>query len=336
MKILVVAPSWVGDMTMAQSLFKSCHDRIPDALIDVVAPEWSLPLLSRMPEVRSAVPLPIGHGQLKLFKRLALGRSLAERAYDWAIVIPRTWKSALIPYVARVPRRTGFLGEMRFGLINDLRPLDKDKLNKTILRQLALAEDTSSPMPPAIRHYPELSVDTSNQERLIKDLQLSLDRPAICFCPGAEYGPAKQWPIEYFRRLAEMLVAEGFQVWTLGSPKEAKLGEAAHPGSEAWYKNLCGRTRLEDTIDLMALASHVVSNDSGLMHVAAAVGVRLEAIFGSSSPDYTPPLSQRATIHCLNLSCSPCFKRSCPLGHLKCLLDISPTRLLQSIRSSSQ
>ena len=334
MKILVVAPSWVGDMTMAQSMFKSCLDKTPDALIDVVAPEWSLPLLSRMPEVHKAIALPLGHGQLKLFKRLSIGRSMAVRSYDWAIVIPRTWKSALIPFFARVPRRTGYVGEMRFGLINDLRTLDRKKLDKTLLRQLALAEEKSTPLPPPIRHYPRLSIDHGNQERLIRDLELTLDRPAVCFCPGAEYGPAKQWPVEYFRQLAELLLAEGYQIWTLGSAKEASLGEAAHPGSQAWYKNLCGLTRLEDTVDLMALASHVVTNDSGLMHVAAAVGVKLEAIFGSSSPDYTPPLSERATIHYLGLSCSPCFKRRCPHDHLSCLLDITPDRILKSIHSS--
>ncbi|MBS3810166.1 MAG: lipopolysaccharide heptosyltransferase II [Desulfobacterales bacterium] len=331
MKILVIAPSWVGDMTMAQSIFKKCRAMGRDVVIDVVAPEWSLPLLYRMPEVRRAISLPAGHGQLRFFKRRAIGRSLIEEAYDWAIVTPRTWKSALVPFFAKIARRTGYTGELRFWLINDRRHLDRKKLDKTILRLLALAGDRNGPLPPDIEFYPELSVDRGNQTRLIHEFGLPAKRPAVCFCPGAEYGPAKQWPVAYFRQLAEMLIAEGFQVWSMGSAKEAGLGSSIDPGKGKWYKNLCGRTRLEDTIDLMAMASHAVTNDSGLMHIAAAVGTRVEAIYGSSAPSYTPPLTDRADIYYLGLHCSPCYKRKCPLGHLKCLRDIYPEKIFEAI-----
>ncbi|MFP4159137.1 MAG: lipopolysaccharide heptosyltransferase II [Desulfobacterales bacterium] len=333
MKILIVAPSWVGDMTMAQSLFKQCRKNNPDAVVDVVAPQWSLPLLHRMPEVRRAIALPVGHGQLGFFKRLAIGRSLIEEGYDRAIITPRTWKSALVPFFARIPRRTGYTGELRFGLINDRRRLDREKLNQTILRLLALAGNKNDPIPPPVEFYPELSVDAQNQERLLGEFGLSPAAPAVCFCPGAEYGPAKQWPLVYFRKLAEMLIKQGYQVWTMGSAKETDLGREIDPGAGKGYKNMCGRTRLEDTIDLMALASHAVSNDSGLMHIAAATGVRLEAIYGSSSPSYTPPLSGKANIHWLGLECSPCFKRTCPLGHLNCLNHIYPERIIENILS---
>ncbi len=331
MKILVVAPSWVGDMTMAQSLFKKCRSLGRDVVIDVLAPEWSLPLLCRMPEIRKAIALPAGHGQLLFFKRRAIGLSLIGEAYDWAIVTPRTWKSALVPFFAKIPRRTGYTGELRFGLINDRRHLDRKKLDKTILRLLALAGDRKAPLPPDIEFYPELSVDRENQVRLIDELGLSLEQPVVCFCPGAEYGPAKQWPVSYFRKLAEMLIAEGFQIWAMGSAKETGLGSSIDPGKGKWYKNLCGLTRLKDTIDLMAMASHVVTNDSGLMHVAAAVEARVEAIYGSSSPAYTPPLSDRADVYYLGLDCSPCYKRKCPLGHFKCLRDISPETIFEAI-----
>lgn len=331
MKILFVAPSWVGDMTMAQSLFKKCRFEYPDAVMDVVAPVWSLPLLNRMPEIRRGVALPVGHGQLQFFKRVAIGRSLVPEAYDWAIITPRTWKSALIPFFARIPKRTGFTGEMRYGLVNDRRKLDKNRLDMTVLRLLALAEEKSAVLPPRIDFYPELSIDAENQRRLVRDLGLTRKRPIVCFCPGAEYGPAKQWPIRHFRKLAGMLISDGYQVWTLGSAKEVGVGEAIGPENTEWYVNLCGKTRLEDTIDLMALAAHGVTNDSGLMHVAAASGLKIEAIYGSSSPSYTPPLTDKARVHYLGLSCSPCFERTCPLGHLNCLNHISPEQIYQRV-----
>lgn len=334
MKLLIVAPSWVGDMTMAQSLFKECRSLDPDAVIDVVAPAWSLPLLNRMPEVRRGIALPVGHGKLGLVVRRRIGRSLVSEAYDRAIIIPRTWKSALIPFFAKIPVRTGFVGELRFGLVNDLRRLDKTRLDQTILRQLALGQDKNAALPPKVRFYPGLKVDPDNQKRLLRDLDLSLDCPLVCFCPGAEYGPAKQWPIPYYRKLAGALIDAGYQVWTLGSPKEKELGRDTRPDRPDGYQNLCGRTRLEDTIDLMDLAEHCVTNDSGLMHVAAATGTRLQAIYGSSSPHYTPPLTRQATIHYLGLACSPCFKRTCPLGHRNCLYEISPEKILESVQSS--
>ncbi|MCF8094813.1 MAG: lipopolysaccharide heptosyltransferase II [Desulfobacteraceae bacterium] len=334
MKILVVGPSWVGDMVMAQGLYKKIKADHPGSVIDVVAPEWSYPLISRMPEIRRPIALPVGHNRMKLSVRYRIGKELVQQKYDWAIITPRSWKSALIPFFANIPRRTGYRGEFRFGLINDSRRLDKNKLNQTILRLLALAQDKKLPLPPKIEYYPELAVDRNNQSRLIKEFGLTWEPPVVCFCPGAEYGPAKQWPAAYFRELAQMLIAEGYQVWTMGSAKEADLGCAIDPGYKSGYKNLCGMTRLEDTIDLMALASHAVSNDSGLMHVAAAAGIKLEAIYGSSSPAYTPPLSSRTNIHRIELECSPCFKSTCSYGHFKCLYEIYPEKIFKSMVSS--
>lgn len=333
MKILFVAPSWVGDMVMAHSLFRKCRNDFPDAFMDVLAPEWSLPLIARMPEIRKGIALPVGHGQMRLFKRLEAGRALAAESYDRAIVLPTTWKAALVPFFAKIPRRTGFTGEFRYGLINDMRALDKTLLNMTVLRYLALGQEKGDPLPPPIGFFPRLEPDPDNRDRLIQRLGLSPERPAICFCPGAEYGPAKQWPIEYYRELAKLLLRDGFQVWVVGSSKDASAGEAIRPESSGWYRNLCGQTRLEDTVDIMRLAAGAVSNDSGLMHVAAATGLHVQAIYGSSSPAYTPPLTDKAEIHCLLLDCSPCFRRKCPAGHLDCLTKILPMTVYQSIRA---
>ena len=327
---LVVGPSWVGDMVMAQALFKFLSAAEPDHAIDVLAPAWSLPIVARMPEVRNGIAADTGHGELALGKRIALGRRLRGH-YDRAIVLPRSLKSALVPWLARVPKRTGFRGEMRYGLINDMRPFDPDRLDQTVKRYLALgpadsAEVTAIP-------EPALRVSATNQAAAIERLGLQTERPVVAFMPGAEYGPAKCWPLEHFAALADALDAEGFAVWVLGSEKDSPAGEAIAAASGA--RNICGRTSLEDVIDLLGYASQAVSNDSGLMHVAAAVGTFVHAIYGSSSPLFTPPLTARRQVYWLELECSPCFERECPLGHLNCLNRIEPGRVLAEIRATA-
>ncbi len=328
-RILVVGPAWIGDMVMAQSLYRLLRQRHADALIDVVAPPWSLPVLARMPEVNEAWPLAVGHGELGLAQRWRLGRSLRARGYTRAIVLPRSWKSALVPFFAGVPQRTGFHSELRYGLLNDLRPLDRHRLDQTVKRFLALGLPATADLPEPPQ--PRLSVDPDNQERLRE--RFGVEPGAIALMPGAAYGPAKRWPAEHFAALARELLADGCQVWLLGSAGERELAETIREAGAGAALNLCGQTRLEDTVDLLALAAAAVSNDSGLMHVAAAAGTRLLAIYGSSSPAYTPPLTERAEIFHLGLECSPCFQRECPLGHLRCLRDISPQQLLERLRA---
>ncbi|MGB5396213.1 MAG: lipopolysaccharide heptosyltransferase II [Gammaproteobacteria bacterium] len=322
-RYLVVGPSWVGDMVMAQSLFISLKQQHPDCVIDVLAPAWSLPVLARMPEVRSGIEDSTQHRELGFGKRWRQGRALRNHNYSHAIVLPRSWKSALVPYFANIPVRTGYKGEQRFVLINDIRRLDKSLLRQTVQRYVALGSG-SSVITKVDTPFPVLSVDIDNQARMISKLALKTDRPVVCMMPGAEYGPAKQWPLEYYAELAQRLVESGRRVWVLGSSKDAVFGEVIVGGRDEIH-NLCGKTSLVDAIDLLACAEQVVTNDSGLMHVAAATGVKLNAIYGSSTPDYTPPLTQPAlkNIFYLGLDCSPCFKRTCPLGHTNCLKNIT-------------
>ncbi len=326
-RYLDVGPAWVGDMVMAPSLFSPLHRLHPGCLVDVAAPAWSLPLLARMPEIREAVPVPLGHGEFRWPLRRRLGRSLRDRGYDQAIVLPRSFKSALIPFHAAVPRRTGYRGETRLWLLNDIRPLDKTRLTQTVQRYVALGHEAGAPQPPPVPQ-PRLTVDAANQARLCKELSLATDRPVTAMMPGAEYGPSKCWPLEYYGALARALIGRGERVWLLGSerdcPAAARIRELAGEGVE----NLAGRTRLEDAVDLLALAGQAVTNDSGLMHVAAAVGCRLVAIYGSTTPDYTPPLSDRAEVVRLGIDCSPCFERDCPLGHFRCMKEIEPAAVL--------
>jgi heptosyltransferase-2 len=327
--ILVVGPSWVGDMVMAQALFMRLRQRHPDAAIDVLAPGWSLPVLARMPQVRAGIELPLGHGAFGFGLRRRIGRQLRERQYAQAIVLPGSWKSALVPFFAGIPQRTGFRRELRYGLLNDLRPLDKNLLPSTVQQFLALGEAQAPAAAPAVPQ-PRLRAEPQRFEALRQQLGLEPARPAVALMPGAEYGAAKRWPAEYFAELAGRLAAAGFQVWVLGSAKEQALG-ASIAQDRARVHNLCGRTALEDVIDLLASAEVAVSNDSGLMHVAAAVGTRLVALYGSSSPKMTPPLSAQAQLLYLGLPCSPCFARECRFGHLNCLRQIGVEQALAAV-----
>ena len=319
--LLVVGPSWVGDMVLAQSLFISLRRREPTLAIDVVAPDWSRPIVTRMPEVREAIGLPIGHGRLGLRTRWRVGRELAHRSYTRAIVLPQSAKSALVPLFAGIPRRTGFLGEHRHGLINDVRPLDRSQRRPMVLRYVALGLPPGSPAPTEAPR-PSIRVDEANRRELVARLALDLDRPVAACLPGAEYGPAKAWPVEQFAELARRLAERDLAVWVLGSAADRPTGERLREAAGERARNLCGETTLADAADLLSLAAVVVSNDSGLMHVAAAVDRPVVAVFGSSSPAYTPPLAARTEVLYRGLSCSPCFSRRCRFGHYACLREI--------------
>lgn len=328
--MLVVGPSWVGDMVMAQSLLITLAGDGRTRAIDVLAPAWSLPLIRRMPEVRDALELPAGHGQVALGARWRLGRALKARGYARAIVLPRSLKSALVPFFARVPERVGYRGEMRWGVLTEARPLDEKVLTQTVHRFVALGHPRDAPRPPPIPE-PRLRVDPANQAQLVAALGLAPGPGVVGMMPGAEYGPAKCWPIEYYAALAARLTGEGRQVWILGSSKDAPSGEAIAAACAHGAVNLCGRTRLEDVVDLLALVPVAVTNDSGLMHVAAAVGVHVVALYGSTTPAYTPPLTKRATILYHALSCSPCFARECPLGHFLCLRGMEVEEVYRAV-----
>ncbi len=329
--ILVVGPSWVGDMVMEQSLFKRLRRERTGCVIDVLAPGWSLPLLARMPEVRRGIEMPFGHGRFAARGRWQLGRSLRQAGYRQSIVLPNSWKSALVPYAAGIPRRTGWLGEMRVGLFNDARKLDKARLPMTVQRFVALAGDNNQELPPV--DPPHLQIDPAR----VREAAAKLDavkrdkRRVLALCPGAEYGPAKQWPTVHFGQLAREFARDGWDIWLFGSERDRAIAEGVATTCRV-VTNLAGRTTLEQAVDLMSLADAVVSNDSGLMHVAAALDRPLVALYGSSDPGFTPPLNQHHRIASLGLDCSPCFKRECPLGTTACLVDLPVSRVADALR----
>ena len=332
-KVLIVGPSWVGDMVMAQALYKLLRLRDPAAEIHVVAPSWSLPVLERMPEVARGIELAVGHGELALGRRRRLARALRGEGYARAIVLPRSLKAALVPWLARIPRRTGFRGEWRYGVLNDVRRLD-ERLDQTVKRFVALGQERDEPyaesLPAQLR--PRLVANAANLARLKAEHGVPAAAPLVALMPGAEYGPAKRWPAAHFGEVAAVLARRGTEVVLLGSAKERTLGEeVAAVAHDARVHNLCGTTTLVDVVDLAAAAEAAVSNDSGLLHLAAAAGTPVVAVYGSSSPDFTPPLTEHAAILTLKLSCSPCFARECPLGHLRCLKDLEPKTVLDAL-----
>lgn len=345
-KILILGPAWVGDMVLAQSLFKTLKINNPECIIDVAAPAWTLPLLERMPEVSGKISLPFKHGKLSFWQRIQFGKSLKNAGYTQSIVLTNSFKSALLPWAAGTARRTGFLGEMRYGLLNDIRPLDKTKLKKTVERFVALGCDKNTNLPkimpnPQLNASPEAAWILASRHGVLNNKSKDFNHKILGLCPGAEYGEAKRWPTENYAEVANAVLKQGWQVLLFGSEKDVAVTNQINQLTQHQCINLGGKTKLGEAIDLMSICDTVISNDSGLMHVAAALikendNKKLIAIFGSSDPYHTPPMFPNAVIEYLALECSPCFKRECPLGHFNCMKNINPNRIigLVNLRSS--
>ena len=372
-KILIVGPSWVGDMVMAQALFIALHEQAlknghAAPVIDVLAPAWSRPLLVRMPQVRRAIEMPFQHGELNLAGRYRVGHRLRKERYDQVIVLPNSFKSALPALFVRARVRTGWRGEARGMLLNDMRILDEQALPLMVQRFVALGlpdgADLPHPLPrprlvtdpdsvaaavaalhlPLVGAYPEGIKDPPaiesrvtadrGQARSHRDEQTG--RPVLVICPGAEFGDAKQWPAEHYAAVCQQQIDEGWQVWVLGSAKDSEIatsirGRLTAVGQEHCH-DLTGRTSLAQAIDLMSLAAAVLSNDSGLMHVAAALGRPIVALYGSTSADFTPPLADNVQLLAIDIDCRPCFERTCPLKHKRCLVDLPPQLALAALQ----
>ncbi len=328
--ILIVGPSWVGDMVMAQSLFKLLKQMDSETQIDVLAPSWSLQVLQRMPEINKIICLPVAHGELALRQRWSIARQLKANNYTQAIVLPNSWKSALVPWLAGIAHRTGWLGECRWGLLNDVRYLNKRALPKMVQRYAALGLIAGEALP-EILPIPQLTAPQDSVVRVLQKFALDMSRPVLALCPGAAYGPAKRWPEEYFAKIAAQKILAGWQVWCFGSLQDALVIDSIRNqiGTEAL--SFAGKINLLETIDLLSVVNAVVTNDSGLLHIASALGKPLVAIYGSTSAEFTPPLGAHATVLQEDLPCRPCFKRECPLRHLNCMYMIKPERVLNAI-----
>jgi len=333
--VLIVGPSWVGDMVMTQSLVALLGRRPEAPVVDIAAPAWSAPLIRRMPGVRQALDAPFRHGRLDLGARYRLGRSLRDNRYQQAIVLPNSFKSALLPLFAGIPQRTGWRGEWRQPLLNDCRRLDNGRLPRMVQRFAALGlpaghESLPDPVP-----APELQASANGLEQALRSCGLSPEERVLALCPGAEFGEAKQWPPRHYAAVASAMIRQGWQVWLFGSVNDREVTERISgylPADEkAGCHNLAGKTTLAQAIDLLSVAEAVVSNDSGLMHVAAALGRPVVSLFGSTSWSFTPPLVEPVAMLATDIDCRPCFQRQCPLGHRHCLVRLSPADVLDHL-----
>ena len=322
---LIVAPAWVGDMVMAHSLIQGLFNRPFDTTIDILAPSSTSPLAGRMAEIRDTYTLDVGHGRLGLGERLQMAKRLRIQEYDEAFVLPNSWKSALIPFFARIEKRVGWIGEMRFGLLNDSRSLDKKALPLMVQRYAALSLKKEEPFVGRPSN-PVLEFDVENRSQLQEKYGLA-ESGAVALAPGAEFGPAKKWPLDYFVEVAKYCLTQGRQVWLLGSAKDRFDCEWIARKVKG-VMDLSGKTSLTDVVDLISLAEILVCNDSGLMHVSAALETKTVAMFGSTTDEFTPPLSSNSQTLSRVLDCRPCFKRVCPLGHLDCLRKITPKEVI--------
>jgi heptosyltransferase II len=351
MRILIIAPNWIGDAVMSQPLLALLKAQDPTGRIEVLAPGATAPVYQAMPEVAEVLSAQNISGKLQLRMRWRLGRLLARRKFDRCYVLPNSAKSALAPWFARIPQRIGHRGEARVGLLNkrhDPRPArqrlpgEEGRVERTLrmpmvehYAQLAFAPGAA--LPGAVAD-PILAVPAGRQIEVREKFGIHNQGPVMVLCPGAEYGPAKRWPPRHFAALA-VLMRERWpntQVLMLGSAKERPLATEIAALSGQPLRNLCGETSLPEALALIALAHGVVSNDSGLMHVAAALRRPQVALFGSSDPRHTPPRSPLAQIQWLELACSPCFERQCPLGHLDCLNKLTPARAFESLSVALQ
>ncbi len=335
-RVLVVSPSWVGDMVMSQTLYSLLKSRNPEVIIDVMAPSASKPLVSRMSDIHQSVLFDVDHGDVMLGYRYGFAKSMRDNRYDRAIVLPNSMKSALVPFFANIPQRTGYRGEMRYFLLNDMRRLDRKKHPRLIDRFMVLGLDAKDKVLPEYVS-PRLTIDPENQLECVRQFELDTSVPVLGLCPGAEFGDAKRWPARHFAKLLDAAVSMDMQVWLFGSARDRKITreiiELSAASSREKCHNLAGRTTLLDAIDLLGLCQRVVTNDSGLMHIAAAVGCRMLVIYGSTSPDFTPPLSDCAEIIKTDIHCSPCFQRECPLGHKNCLNQLLPEKVIAMLES---
>jgi heptosyltransferase-2 len=341
-RILIIAPNWIGDAVMSQTLLANLKTIYPQSQIDVLASPWVAPIYRACSEVHQVIEARLEHKQLQWGSRRQLARQLELNQYTTCFVLPNSLKSALIPWLANIPLRIGYRGEMRFGLIN-LALDNPSKVNRPPMANhyLALVNvlehsqeiDINKPVDPKlnISHAAKESIGVKLQAASIKEKSIYV------LCPGAEYGATKRWPADHFATLAQQLIASEPDAYVilLGGKDDQALGESirtqAKNGSQ--IHNWCGKTSLDEAIALIGMSKALISNDSGLMHIGAALKVPQVAIFGSSDPHHTPPLSDKAKVLWLNLACSPCHKRECPLGHLKCLKDILPTTVLNAIQT---
>lgn len=333
-RTLVISPNWIGDAVMAQPLLQRLKQNHPQRPIDVLAPAWVAPVWRAMREVNTVLESPFKHGQLQLGERRAFARLLKQRGYADAYVLPNTLKFALIPWLANIPLRVGYRGEMRYGLLNVMHRDDRSAPRPMVSFYAALAAPPAVNVPaPSALPRPTLFVVEDQIVQTMTRLGLQTDRPLLVFAPGAEFGSAKRWPAAHFAQLAAMILHAhpDAQIVLLGSGKDKPVCEEIVAIKPDVY-NLAGITNLSEAIALIARADAMVSNDSGLLHIASALNRPVVAIYGPTDPDHAPPFSDVAQSLSLRLDCAPCRQRDCPLGHHNCMQNMTVDMVWEPLR----
>jgi len=333
---LIVAPAWIGDMVRIQPLVATLKAQNPNTQITVLAPKSTLALAKRMPCVDALIEQPLGHGELNLALRYKLGKSLRNKHYTHAIVVPNSFKSALVPWWAKIKKRTGYLGEQRWLLLNDIRRADKIKYPQLLAHYSALALPKDSILPFPLPH-PVLVTCNVNQKNCLNRLQLGITKQRIlALCPGTAAGPAKCWPAEHFAQVAQYYLEQDWQVWLFAAASDKNMTGKIQTLTGQRCVDLAGKTSLLDAVDLLAIAQMAICNDTGVMHIAAAVNVPVVAIYGSSSSRYDQPLNRQHKTLQLAYDCIPCFKPECRLGgnkHLRCLKNLTAAMVVNASES---
>ena len=332
-RTLVISPNWIGDAVMAQPLLQLLVRQHPERPIDVLAPPSVAPVWRAMAEVDTVLETPFRHGALQLRERWRYAQVLRRRGYADAYVLPNTLKYALIPWLAGIPRRVGYKGEMRHGLINTMHH-DERPPRPMVAFYAALAESPQAPLRAGVPR-PAMRVTPDTMAQVCARHGIGIGRALVVFAPGAEFGAAKRWPARHFAALArEVLAADpSAQIALLGSPKDKQAGdEILALAPDARIVNLAGATKLDEAIALIARAAAVVANDSGLLHIASALNRPVIALYGPTDPDHAPPFSDMARSISLRLDCSPCKQRECPLGHHNCMEQMDAPLVWEALR----
>ena len=341
-RILVVAPSWLGDIIMSQSLLKTLKQQDPACHITMYAPSYAHCIIERMREVDEIMVNPFAHGQLNLSERMNEGKKLAALNFDKAYILPNSFKSALIPWFAHIKERIGLKGESRYFLLNKMRK-DKQAFERMVNRYVALAyiddkQVTGDDTLPNFE-YPKLITHKPSAE-LLSRLKVSLERPLLVLGCGANYGPAKLWPPEFFAQVSLHFIKNNWSILALGSPKDQETVnlikghiQKLAPEALTYFYDIAGQTSLTEALDLVGVCSAGVCNDSGLMHTLAAVQVPQVCLFGSTSTKYTPPLSNKAICLESTQPCHPCFKRNCKYNTYLCLHELTVEKVIAALNS---
>ena len=331
-RILVVAPNWIGDALMALPLIAAIKQASPASSVCVIAPATVARVLRRSSLIDETIETIWPHGGLQLKGRLAMALSLRQQKFSAAVILPNSFKSALVPLLARIPQRVGYIGEARNLILTASLP-NPAKRSPMAQQYLALSKLLMAELGSPAIASPRLAIEPAEVNAVYQRFGLDRSRRTVVFCPGAEYGPAKRWPARHFGRLGELITATypGTQLVVAGAAGDVDTATAIAAAFGASIISTAGKTSVDDAIALLAGADLVVSNDSGLMHVAAALDRPLVALYGSTDPEHTPPESLKARIMWLRVECSPCFQRVCPLGHTKCLVEMTPESVYAAI-----